>query len=79
MNCNKTFQNQDNHSYKDVFGHLEMALFSGKDAANYLEISIPTLHKLVQSNKLLPKKVIGSSLFFAAYDLKLIKSSKTIK
>ncbi|MFM6921932.1 MAG: hypothetical protein ACKOXZ_04300, partial [Polynucleobacter victoriensis] len=35
MNCNKTFQNQDNHSYKDVFGHLEMTLFSGKDAANY--------------------------------------------
>ena len=79
MNYNKIFKNQDNHSYKDVFGHLNMALFSGKDAANYLEISIPTLHKLVQSNKLLPKKVIGSSLFFAAYDLKLIKSSKTIK
>ena len=79
MNSNTTLQNQDNHIYKDVFGHLEMVLFSGKDAANYLEISIPTLHKLVQSNKLLPKKVIGSSLFFAAYDLKLIKSSKTIK
>jgi hypothetical protein len=79
MNSNTTLQNQDNYSYEDVFGDLKIALFSKKDAANYLEISIPNLSKLVQSKKLLPRKVIGRIQFFAAHDLKIIKSSKTIK
>ena len=41
----------DNFSHQDVFGHLETELFSAQDAAEYIEISMPTFRRYVQSKK----------------------------
>jgi len=76
---NKTLNDQKDYSYNDVFGQLRTELFSAEEAANYLEISMPTLCSLVESKQLLPDQVIGSSQFFTTDDLKLIKSLKAIK
>jgi excisionase family DNA binding protein len=73
---NKAFRDQDNFSHEEVFGHLRTELFSAEDAATYLEISLPTLRRLVQSKRLQPKQVVGRSQLFTVHDLKFLKSVK---
>jgi excisionase family DNA binding protein len=76
---NRAFKEQDNYSYSEVFGHLKADLFSARDAAKYLEISIPTLRRLVQSNKLLPQHTIGRTQLFKVEDLRILKHLKSVK
>jgi len=55
-----TFQaNQFTHS--DVFGHLKDARFSAQDTVEYLEASMPTFRRYVQSNKIKPVEIIRRS------------------
>ncbi len=70
---NNAFRDQENYSHEDVFGHLKTELFSAEDAAQYLEVSLPTLRRLVQSQKLKPKKIVGRSQLFSTTDLKQLK------
>jgi len=76
---NNAFRDQENYSHDEVFGHLRTELFSAEEAANYLEISLPTLRRLVQSQRLKPKKIIGRSQFFNVEDLKILKHLKPVK
>lgn len=73
------FRDQENYSHEELFGHLKTELFSAEEAVHYLEISMPTLRRLVQSQRLQPKQIIGRSQFFAAADLKIIKHLKPVK
>jgi hypothetical protein len=61
------------YSHEKVFGHLRNATFSADEAAEFLEISIPTLRRYVQAGKLKPSTVIGRSQLFSSTDLKLLK------
>jgi excisionase family DNA binding protein len=61
------------YSHEQVFGHLRNASFSAEEAAEFLEISIPTLRRYVQAGKLKPSTVIGRSQLFSTTDLKLLK------
>ncbi len=70
---NNAFRDQENYSHEEVFGHLKNELFSAEEAAQYLEVSLPTLRRLVQSQRLQPKQVIGRSQLFGSSDLKLLK------
>ena len=70
---NNAFRDQENYNHHEVFGHLKNKLVSADEAANYLEISLPTLRRLVQSQRLQPKQIIGRSQLFGATDLKQIK------
>ena len=65
----------DNFSHQDVFGHLKDEMFSAHDAAEYLEVSMPTFRRYVQSKKILPAKVIGRSQLYLASDLRSLKKS----
>ena len=60
-------------THEQVFGHLRNATFSAEEAAEYLEISLPTLRRYVQAGKLKPTSIIGRSQLFSATDLKLLK------
>lgn len=60
-------------THEEVFGHLNQEHFSVKDAAAYLEISLPTLRQYVSAEKIKPVKVIGRSLLFSAKDLRQLK------
>ncbi|NQW69149.1 MAG: helix-turn-helix domain-containing protein, partial [Betaproteobacteria bacterium] len=47
--------------------------FSAEEAAEYLEVSLPTLRRYVQSGKLRPSNVMGRSQLFSSTDLRLFK------
>ena len=60
-------------SHQEVFGHLKKDAFSVEESAEYLEISIPTFRRLVQSGKMKPTRVIGRSQLFSTEDLRKFK------
>jgi len=66
------FQETD-YTHEQVFGHLRNSTFSAEEAAEFLEISLPTLRRYVQSGRLKPVSVIGRSQLFSSTDLKLLK------
>jgi excisionase family DNA binding protein len=64
-------------SYKQVFGHLKNSLFSADEAAQYLEVSMPTLRRYLQAGKLRPAQNIGRSQLFSSADLRRLKQKLT--
>jgi len=66
------FQDSD-YTHEQVFGHLRNATFSAEEAAVFLEISLPTLRRYVQTGKLKPTSLLGRSQLFSSADLKLLK------
>jgi len=66
------FQESD-FSHEQLFGNLRNDTFSAEEAAEYLEISMPTFRRYVQSGKLKPKDVIGRSQLFSTVDLRKLK------
>jgi excisionase family DNA binding protein len=56
-----------------VFGHLKNTRFSAEQAAEYLEVSQPTLRRYVQSGRLKPSHVVGRSQLFSTADLRRLK------
>lgn len=70
----KFFQD-DNFTHEQVFGHLADGLFTAREAAEYLEVSIATFRRYVRSGKLKPLHRLGRSQMFATRDLKTFKQS----
>ena len=66
------FQDTD-YTHEQVFGHLRNATFSAEEAAEFLEISVPTLRRYVQAGRLKPSSTLGRSQLFSTADLKLLK------
>ena len=66
----------DDFSHEQVFGHLAREPLSAAEAAEYLEISLPTLRRYVQAKKLIPSHVVGRNQMFAANDLRAYKRSR---
>lgn len=60
-------------NHEQVFGHLRNAAFSAEEAAEFLEISMPTFRRYVQSGKIKPKELIGRSQLFGTIDLRKLK------
>ena len=66
----------DDFSHEQVFGHLTREPLSAAEAAEYLEISLPTLRRYVQAKKLIPSHVVGRNQMFAANDLRAYKRNR---
>jgi excisionase family DNA binding protein len=64
---------ETNFTHEQVFGHLRNDTFSAEEAAEYLEVSMPTFRRYVQSGKIKPKEVIGRSQLFGTIDLRKLK------
>jgi excisionase family DNA binding protein len=60
----------DDFSHGQVFGHLEGETLSAAEAAEYLEVSLPTLRRYVQAGKLQPSHTVGRNQMFAVPDLR---------
>jgi excisionase family DNA binding protein len=60
-------------NHEQVFGHLRNATFSAEEAAEFLEISMPTFRQFVQSGKIQAKELIGEIQLFATADLRTLK------
>jgi excisionase family DNA binding protein len=70
----KLFQDED-LTHEQVFGHLAEDPFTAREAAEYLEVSIATFRRYVQSGKIEPMHSVGRSQMFATRDLKAYKQS----
>ena len=66
----------DDFSHEQVFGHLAREPLSAAEAAEYLEISLPTLRRCVQAGKLIPSHVVGRNQMFSANDLRAYKRNR---
>lgn len=66
------FRNDD-FSHGQVFGHLQQESFSAWEAAEYLEVSLPTLRRYVQSGKLASSHMVGRNQMFSAKTLRAFK------
>jgi excisionase family DNA binding protein len=66
----------DDHTHEQVFGHLESEPLSASEAAEYLEVSLPTLRRHVQAGKLLACRTVGRNQLFAASDLRAYKRAR---
>ena len=67
----------DDFSREQVFGHLQQQPFSASEAAEYLEVSVPTLRRYVQSGKLEPSHVVGRNQMFSAQTLRALKRTRS--
>ena len=75
-----TDTDKDNYEHSELFGHLETAFFTAKEAAEYLEISSATLRRYIRDGKIAASKEIGSSHLFKLEDLRKLKTAiKLIK
>jgi excisionase family DNA binding protein len=63
----------DMQPHELVFGHLKNTRFSAEQAAEYLEVSLPTLRRYVQSGRLKPSHIVGRSQLFSTADLRRLK------
>jgi len=67
---------EDNWTHEQVFGHLNNELFTAQEAADYIEVSLPTPRRYVQSGRLLPVSVVGRNQFFDAVALRAFKHTR---
>ena len=67
---------EDDFTHDQVFGDMHQEPFSAWEAAEYLEVSVPTLRRYVQSGKLVPSHVVGRNQMFSAQTLRAFKRSR---
>ena len=67
---------EDDFTHEQMFGQLHREPFSAWEAAEYLEISMPTLRRYVQSGKLVPSHVVGRNQMFSTQTLRAFKRSR---
>lgn len=59
--------------HQDPFGHLVGDEFTAEEAAEYLEVSMPTFRRLVASGRLNSSSTVGHTQGFAVPELKSFK------
>ena len=67
---------EDDFTHEQVFGPLQQEPFSAAEAAEYLEVSVPTLRPYVQSGKLVPSHLVGRNQMFSTQTLRAFKRSR---
>jgi len=67
---------EDDLTHEQVFGHLQQESFSAREAAEYLEVSVPTLRRYVQSGELVPSHTVGRNQMFSAQTLRMFKRDR---
>jgi excisionase family DNA binding protein len=65
----------DNASHEELFGDLEDAFFTAKEAMEYLEVSSATFRRYVRDGKISASTEIGSSHLFSLDDLRQLKTA----
>ena len=67
---------EDDFTHEQVFGHLQQEPFAAGEAAEYLEVSLPTMRRYVQSGKFVPSHVVGCNQMFSAQTLRAFKRTR---
>ena len=66
---------EQDFTHAQVFGDLADEEFTAGESAEYLEVSLATFRRYVQSGKLNPSQVVGRNQLFATRTLKAFKRS----
>lgn len=69
----KAFGIEENLSHEELFGHLENAEFTATEAADYLEISMPTFRRYLRAGKITVSSTVGNN---HCYSLKALRELK---
>lgn len=69
----EAFHHDDDTSHEELFGHLENAFFTAKEAMEYLEISSATFRRYIRDGKISANTEIGTSHLFKLDDLRELK------
>lgn len=64
---------EDDLSHEQLFGHLKNELFSASEAAEYLEVSMPTFRRYVHAGRITPTSIVGRSQLFSTDALRAFK------
>jgi excisionase family DNA binding protein len=63
----------DNFTHEQVFGHLAAEAFTVREAAEYLEMSVPNFRRYVRRGQITPVQTVGRNQMFAARQLQAFK------
>ena len=66
---------KEDFSHEQVFGHLENALFTAAEAAEYLEISIATFRRYLKAKKIVASTEVGSTHLYSLDTLREFKKA----
>ena len=69
----RSFFKDENFTHDQVFGELANIEFSSQEAAEYLEVSIATLRRYIQTGKLKYSRIVGRNYMFTTQSLKTFK------
>jgi len=73
----RTFaENKPTYTHNEIFGELTRTPFTASDAAEYLEISMATLRRIIKSGKLTPVSQVGRSCLYGIENLREIKHQR---
>ncbi len=67
----------DNFTHEHIFGHLVAETFTVQDAAEYLEMSVPTFRRYVRDGQITPVQTVGRNQMFSTRQLKAFKRSRS--
>jgi len=65
----------NNLSHEELFGHLKDEEFTAKDAAAYLDVSIPTFRRYIAEGKITASSEVGSSHLYPLTTLRALKKA----
>lgn len=68
-------RDDDNASHEELFGDLEDAYFTAKEAMEYLEVSSATFRRYVRDGRISASTEIGSSHLYSLGDLRELKTA----
>lgn len=69
------FDDKENVSHQQVFGHLDNAQFTATEAADYLEVSIATFRRYVKARKITASAEVGATHLYSLDALREFKKA----
>jgi excisionase family DNA binding protein len=71
----KAFGGEENLSHEELFGHLRDEEFTAAEAADYLDISMPTFRRYVKAGKIAASSEVGNTHLYRLTALRELKKA----
>lgn len=69
------FDGKEDFTHKEVFRHLDNAMFTASEAAEYLEVSIATFRRYLKAKKIVASEEIGTTHLYSLDALRVFKKA----
>jgi excisionase family DNA binding protein len=71
----KAFEDKETFTHEELFGHLRDAEFTAAEAAEYLDVSIPTFRRYVRAGKIKASSEVGTTHLYRLTELRELKKA----